>query len=358
MPSIRRERKTEMAEGKKVGFKLYSHYLWFAITVGLFLAFACWFLDSGVVLSGSFWLVYCLGIAMYLILGTAIIHTSIWSVFGDRGIVKRTLVSIGIFSIVLAGAIAGYAVVAWGYDLMELMQLAQAWALLALPLIVAAQVPFWFLRGAFGWQLVRDGEQPVVISLNQLFLITLVFGIAFATPSIAGRVLSSAAAENQLAVGSTHFTTVAKEDGTYDVEEIEVTLENRAELLLEQNQFLMMRINSTMLYGSAVLATLSFLSIPVFWFAFRRGRRKAFLYSVLYAVFLYGLVGVGCVPFYGLRYFLIQISPSVIFGLAVSVFLIVAPLLISKAKGFWLSTGRVHPAKAEEQFQPVVDPLA
>ena len=345
-----------MAEGKVVGFKLYRHYLWFAIASGLLVPVSFWLIDVAMTVGGNFWLMNLVGIGLYLVLGSAVVHTSVWSVFGDGGLIKRTLVSLGIFSIVLAGLIVGYAVLSWGSSEFALM--AKMGVLLALPLIVAAQVPFWFLRGAFGWQLVRDGEQPVVISLKQLFLITLVFGIAFATPSIAGKVYVSTANANYLTVGSTHYDYVLQEDGSYAMNEIQVTLENRDELLLKQNQEVLMSMNWSMLSMSAMLATLSFLSIPVFWFAFRFGKRKAILYSGLYGFLLCCLVGIGCLSFYGWTYFWIHTAPLLIFGIAAVVFLIVTPLLISKAKGFWLSTGRVRPAEVERKVGPIIDPLA
>ena len=305
--------------------------------------------------NGWVWLSFFAGFATYLITGSAIVHTSIWSALGDGSFVKRTLVSLGIFLLVVAGAIAAFAVLSW--DTREFALIAQMSVLLALPLIVAAQVPFWFLRGAFGWQLVRDGEQPVVIALKQLFLITLVFGVAFAMPSIAGKVFASTAAAKFLTVGSTHTEYVLQEDGTYNLENTLVTLENRPELLVKQKQMALSQINSTVFYGAVILATLSFLSIPLIWFAFRLGRRKAVVYSALYGALFYCLAGIGCVPFYGLTFFWFQISPSIIFGIAAIVFLIVVPLSISNSKGFWLSTARVRPAVVEETIEPVVDPL-
>ena len=346
-----------MAKEKIVGFKLYRHYLWFAIAGGLVIpaAFVAISIGSftGMWLMGS-WIINLIAGFNFLILASAIIHASIWSVFGDRGIVKRTLVSLGFVLILVLGTSVGlfFLVMSTAGVTGQLMML------LAFPLIVAAQVPFWVLRCGLGWQLVREDEQPVATSLKQLFLITLVFGVASAVPSIAGNVYASDAAANNLAVGSIHYAHEVLEDGSYEYNEIEVTPENRQQLLLKEIRQVKTQINQATAYSAVVLAIFSFVSIPVFWFIFRLGKRKALLYSGLYGALLYCLAILGFVPFYGFRYFWFQISPFYIFGIALYLFLVIAPLLISRSKGFWLSTGRVIPAEVEPPLEPVVDPLA
>lgn len=342
-----------MAEEKTVGFKLYRHYVWFAIASGLFLPAVV-----AVEGNGSFGIEVAAKLAIYLLMGAAVVHASIWSVLGDRSIVKRTLSSLGIFLIGLAGLIAAFAVDLWSYDPAEVLLMGQVGLLLALPAIVAAQVPFWFLRFALGWQLVRGGEQPVVMTIKQLFLITLVFGIAFAMPSIAGRLYVSAEAAKRLALGDTTFEYVPGENETFERKEIVVTLENRPELVVQLKRSGLARMRTMMLFGGALLATLSLLSIPVFWFAFRFPNRKSVLYSVLYGVLLYCLVGIGCMLFFGLTYFWFKVSPPLIYGIALSVFMIATPLLISNSKGIWLSTARMRPAEVEVASELVVDPLA
>ena len=87
-------REAEMAKEKIVGFKLYRHYLWFAIAGGLVIpaAFVAISIGSftGMWLMGS-WIINLIAGFNFLILASAIIHASIWSVFGDRGIVNGRL---------------------------------------------------------------------------------------------------------------------------------------------------------------------------------------------------------------------------------------------------------------------------
>ena len=344
-----------MAKEKKVGFKLYRHYLWFAIAGAMLVLAGFLLIEMGARSPIPFWWMNFIGTFIFLILGSAIIHASIWSVFGDRGIVKRALVSFGFALLLVFGTILGFILIIRGD---ESTVVAQTIFLLAFPLVVAAQVPFWFLRGAFGWQLVRDGEQPVIMSLKQLFLITMIFGIAFVMPSVAGNVYVSGAAGNSLIVGSTHYTNELKEDGSYETIETKITLENRQQLLHEEIRQFKTQINQLTIFYSMALAIVSLLSIPVFWFTFRLGKGKALLYSVLYGVLLYCLAGLGYVPFFGFQYFWFQISPYFVFGIPSVLFLIIIPLAISRSKGFWLSAGRVVPAKVDQPLEPVVDPLA
>ncbi len=349
--------KAEMAKEKIVGFKLYSHYLWFAIA-GAFILPAVFLAQGMAMLLFGFqmWLINIVNLLICLSFGSAIVHASCWSVIGDRDIVKRSIFSLGFVLIVFAGTTAGYVLILQG-EYFAIMA-AQMAMLLALPLIVAAQVPFWFMRGLFGWQFVREGEQPVAISLKQLFLITLVFGIAFAMPSIAGNVYASGAAANHLPIGGTHSSVEFLADGSIDRKEIEITSDNRPEFLLEDIKQAKEQINYCAVFGSMALAVLSLLSIPILWFAFRLCKRKAVIYSALYGGLLYCLAALGYIPFFGWRYFLYQISLFFVFGTALCVFLIIAPLLISRSKGIWLSTGRVSPADVEQVAGPVVDPLA
>ena len=82
-----------MAKEKIVGFKLYRHYLWFAIAGGLVIPAS--FVVLAVALTGMWlmgsWIINLIAGFNFLILASAIIHASIWSVFGDRGIVNGRL---------------------------------------------------------------------------------------------------------------------------------------------------------------------------------------------------------------------------------------------------------------------------
>ena len=73
--------------------------------------------------------------------------------------------------------------------------------LLAYSIAVAMQVPLWLIRFLRGWRLsFRGGSSAASVPLSELFVLTCMFALAFATPEIADKIIINSLLE-ELKVG-------------------------------------------------------------------------------------------------------------------------------------------------------------
>lgn len=105
---------------------------------------------------------------------------------------------------------------------------------------VACQIPFWFFRFVFGWQLIqkdRDWSQQK-ISIRDIFVLTAIFAFAFALPRIGVNMYFGLIAQ-EVQIGTTQFieTDEIDENGNQIVfNEVVVTKENIEEVKEAHNE--------------------------------------------------------------------------------------------------------------------------
>ena len=323
------------------GYRGYRHYIWFAGSAGLYVLVLSAVLDDLIFTQ----LLITLGALALLILTATIVHTAIWSVFGTGSLIKRTLLSLAMASIVLLGSIIGLFILSSDSGESGFLS-GQIATLLLFPVVVAAQIPFWICRGLFGLQIVYRDDAPSRMSIQQLMLITLFFGLSFALPAVANQLLVSDATD--LVVGESVY--VANDDEMVTItEENKEQIQGRIALGTDED------FNFTLLVYAGVFTGASLLSLPIIWFVFCVSRK-----NIAVCLSLYGLLGLGVLVVW--QFFT---DPSSIVGsdllylcffLLMAIGMIAAPLLISRSKGFRMVTGRAKSVVKDSSV--VVDPLA
>ncbi len=334
---------------KRTGLRLFRHYFWLATAVAFLIPTLFWVADNSYVTSFAFDLA--VGTINLIVVATAV-HFAIWSVFGNGGFIKRTAIAFVFSLTVLAGLIVGLRLLTI-YSPDDRSLVTRQILLLALPIALAAQVPYWFFRGIFGWQIVHGNNQPVGVTLKQLFIIVSMFGIAFSVPAIASNLAAA-----DINIGETHQNFAVLPDGTLNGYPIEVTAQNIAQIRANQIQQSHKRMNSFLLTSAITFAIFSLLSIPVTWFVFRLNRRRAVLWTALYGFLLFQIGGMIFLATEGFDIFLDSTAMILSCNVAVGAILIAFPLFFSKANGFRLVTTRVRSTISPAESRPVVDPLA
>jgi hypothetical protein len=160
----------------------------------------------------------------------------------------------------------------------------------SIPICVATQVPFWFFRIAFGWQLVskRGRQQEKKTSIKEILMITAVFAIAIASPRFASDLIVEVLV-SEVKVGYTVYVPIdISSDVTDDSNQLNpqvVTADNIDELReLEREKYKMMGGNipiGVLIYSIAV-SLLTFFYVPTFWFCLRGDTSKGFLIGALF----------------------------------------------------------------------------
>ncbi len=134
----------DMNEDRMSGFQPYRHYVWFAVVCSLAIFLLVWAIEQyGTI---GVWVYQFAFVSVYAIVGVTAVHAAVWSVLGDAGLIKQTLASIGLSLIVAMGIIGAFTILI-GYPYDDLTMVALVACVLTVPLIVAAPIPYWFLRG-------------------------------------------------------------------------------------------------------------------------------------------------------------------------------------------------------------------
>ena len=322
------------------GFRGYQHYLFFSGAAGIYVIVACVILNEFFLTS----MAATAAIVMMVTIIATLVHTALWSVFAPGGMIKRTLLTLACTSLVVLGLVIGVFIL-YSNDLEQYDYLAgKLTILLLVPMVVAAQLPLWIARGMFGLQIVYRNDTPTRMSIQELMLVTMLFGLSFALPAVANQLLLP---DVDLTIGETY---VSESRGSAE----EVTDENiqeiRAEIIGETRDW----FNLVLLGYAAFLAIFSLASLPIVWFVFTASRQNVAVFLPLYGIFWFGI------------WIFLQIltSPAgifvaenlyVAFILFMLIGLIAAPLAISRLRGFRMVTTRPTAIATEEK---PVDPFS
>ncbi len=203
---------------------------------------------------------------------STIFLVALWSVFGPGNYLKRMLWAH------LMGALPGLALILgslW-FWIIDRGTFDDYWTGLVMilisvvPVSLGAQLPFWFFRGLFGWQLVyRDSRPARSFCLRDIFVLTFVFAFCFSVPQIAVNLGSSSHDHDGLPRDGMTITELKiQPDGSYKPVKRELTASD-VDQLRRENQGEQME--SYAIYGSIMLLSfvVSLLSAPVVLFVFR-----------------------------------------------------------------------------------------
>lgn len=322
MESLRKQDKSP-ADPNDVppGPEHYLHLVYFSLAYAIVLFFC-------ILLTGSF-------IAPMFLIGAGVYATviliAIWSVFGAGPYWKRLLLSHLVGAIPITGVGLGCLTLAAGNMNMvdeELWYVLVIGIISVVPTTMAAQIPFWFLRGFFGWQLVVPGDRPErAFSLQDVFVLTFVFALCFAVPQTSSKIQA-------ILMGDVDGL-VATIDGETAPQIEEFNRRQRARQLSRQR-------DAYAGYGAYALAVtiISLISVPILMFVFRvQETTTGCAFSGLYA----------------LGFWLICASPFLMMGpggggdqlfvylgipIALSVGALAVPLMVTREMGFRLTSVR------------------
>lgn len=267
-----------------------------------------------------------------------IIHAAIWSVFGTGSYFYRLSMSLLFVLPVLVGSVLGMAYLTRSQPPSDLIFIICATPLVCFAMLMAAQFPLWIMRIGFGWQLIRDGEQPELLALKQLFAITFVCALALAIPRpvLTNLIMSS----NELTVGSTQYFPETGPDGIIEMNQVLVTEENLNATRILKLKESREQADSMLILSSIYLAAIGALTLPLVWFSFRFQRVWVIGWSAGYCFGLFVLVSGVWVAFIDFDFYVWEMALPTFGYFALYASMICVPLSISRSKGFTLVTGK------------------
>ncbi len=313
-----------------------SHLIFFAIAYAIVLFLSVCAFDQTPVLS----------VFIFPIILSTVVLTAAWSVFGPGNYFQR-LFSAHLVGIIPAlGMLAGVFVMTLNdssMDFADASTISLVAALSIAPLSLAAQLPFWFFRGCFGWQFVLGAGKPELpFNLKDIFAITFMFALSFAVPQL---VLNATQTENDYNRGM-GYVEVTQPDGSTTYEEKLVFDETAGSRRSEMRQ--MMRQRSLMGYAMmmAFVFVGTFVCFPFMLFVFRSSSQSTgcgynALYALIPLIFVAGFNSVGMGMGASIFYFAFTVALCGA-GLAI-------PFAISRKAGFVLTSPKQFARLHENQ---------
>ena len=205
---------------------------------------------------------------------STVLLLALWSVFGPGNYLKR------LFWAHLIGAIPALGLTLGVYAVSndQGSEFGNIWSALVIPLIsvvpisLGAQLPFWFFRSLFGWQLVNRGQHPErSFDLRDVFVLTFLFAFSFAVPQMSVNLQWRANGSDNFDQDQriTVSKRVVQSDGRSTPVDRVLTKEDVAEHQREQRQ--RDQMVSYAIHGRHVVGAVgvTLLSIPIVLFVFR-----------------------------------------------------------------------------------------
>ena len=211
------------------------------------------------------------GVFVFPIILSTVVLTAVWSVFGPGNYFQRLFWAHLVGVIPAIGMMAGVVVMMLSNGFSSFndsLTGVLVGALSIAPLSLAAQLPFWFFRGCFGWQFVLgDGKPELPFNLKDIFALTFMFALSFAVPQL---VLNATNARyNNFANFEYESVEVTNPDGSISFERKKISEEAANIRRAEMQQ--MMQQSSLMGYGIMMVFVFigTSMCIPVLLFVFR-----------------------------------------------------------------------------------------
>ena len=226
------------------------------------------------------------GVFVFPIILSTVVLTAVWSVFGPGNYFQRLFWAHLVGVIPAIGMMAGVVVMMLSNGFSSFndsLTGVLVGALSIAPLSLAAQLPFWFFRGCFGWQFVLgDGKPELPFNLKDIFALTFMFALSFAVPQL---VLNATNARyNNFANFEYESVEVTNPDGSISFERKKISEEAANIRRAEMQQ--MMQQSSLMGYGIMMVFVFigTSMCIPVLLFVFRsKEQSTGCAYTALYA---------------------------------------------------------------------------
>ena len=214
-------------------------------------------------------------------------------------------------------------------------------ALMIPPISVAVQLPFWFFRALFGWQLIpKDGQPELAFSLREIFTFTFVVALALATPQMSAN-LSAEPPRGAYTEfdGGAEVVEVINEDGT-----VTQRTESAEEFSRRMSEAERNRRNGSLGRSIAlafVFFVSSILAVPAVLFVFRpRTPATGCLFNFVYSLVLCMFFGLLLMLLSGgqVGNFIGEIFVYLILLIGVTVGAVAISLSILRANGFKLTS--------------------
>ena len=229
----------------------------------------------------------------------------------------------------------------------------------AFAVCVACQIPYWFFRIVFGWQLIQENRdwREKKISLKDIFFLTAVFAVGIALPGYAVNIFNDVLAD-QIKVGYTEMVPTDEMDADG------VPLEFKSVLVTEENikeikELRKSQADSGMLMGvfayAAVTSVLSFLFVPVVVLSLRKsGTWKGVGVAALYLMAIcLAAVFFNVLLFSGLTGWIQLLNPY-LYGFGTTlVAAAMIPIVFSRGGGFRLASRRDFQARIADRSADV-----
>ena len=322
------------------------------------LVFACWFVVDSMATRANF---MAIGIALS---GATGMLVAVWSVFGPGKLVVRVLVANAIGAPVIIVNAYGH----WSmsqnlfFDNVSFSASLQTSLLLAYSIAVAMQVPLWLIRFLRGWRLsFRGGSSAASVPLSELFVLTCMFALAFATPEIADKIIINSLLE-ELKVGGEFEDVELLSANSWQSSMVTVSEQNIEKLRSNIKTHDFIYHMSPTIYGAAFgTAICSLLFSPVILIMFRaRSWRRAIVFVLLFAIGLATLSSVSTSFAIGNATVASQIIVEQILLIVFGLFGFAIPLLISRGRGFELHSYKLRKSsmqstkEAEQNMETVL----
>ncbi len=324
--------------------KNYLHLILFSIVYTVLVAI-CWIAPLDPFL-GRFVGVTELA-ALSIGLATGMLVAS-WSVFGPGPSWSRFALSHAVGApVILANAVGFWAQMVDIPGSLTLWVSIKVGLLIAIVLTAAIQIPYWFIRFVVGWKFGFEEDKPTSsISIREMFLVTFVFGLAFASPQIADRILLKDQL-NQIKIGAQFMDMEQIDERSWSGSSVVVSEQNIERLRSQVQKLKFYRMSRTIYSFAGVLSVVSLILSPLILIVLRV---KRWFVAVSFTV-LFGLIAfaITLVPVFlttptGIR----DLSElawrhGLIIGTVVLAFTL--PLLFSRNRGVVLHSNRTERSK-------------
>ncbi len=276
---------------------------------------------------------------------------AVWSVFGPGKLLVRVLAAHAIGApVVIVHAYGHWSLSNDLFGNVSFSASLQTSLLLAYSIAVAMQVPLWLIRFLRGWRLsFRGGSSAASVPLSELFVLTFMFALAFATPEIADKIIINSLLD-ELKIGSEFEDVEQLTPNSFRSSPVTVTEQNIEKLRSNIKKLSFYYHMSPTIYRSALgMAICSLLFSPVVLIMFRtRSRWRAIIYALLFATGLATLIT-------SLTYLFVSTLPPIARQIIVDEILFIGfsllgfaiPLLISRGRGFELHSYKLRKLSKE-----------
>jgi hypothetical protein len=230
----------------------------------------------------------------YAVFYPIVMLSGAWAVLGPGSYVARTLTSVGAVLVIFFAGMFAVLLTSLPrrpfFDMeMSLWELLIVIGCFGIPLIVAAQVPYWLGRFIFGWQLIAESDTPKAkrLDIKEMLGITAVIAVVLVAPSQAVSILTQNFVQQIVEIGDTEIETQTDPNtGETTFEEVVVDSRNIAKFQAERSASIAegQRFGFGFVLGYAiVIAITTLINLPCFYLGMMVDKKgDAFSWAMFY----------------------------------------------------------------------------